>query len=166
MVDTFKNKILKFLFRKHYVELEAERTRVKEVEKYLEQRANQRAAEIISKMDPYEPLLKEYHGVFSEENEKVEERLNDQGKLGMAMWAYGQRGDPHLARMIEWIMNNAGNEVLKRAPISADRTQYGRAQIANMILFRREIGRLALLYEEMLKKHGQSDDFDENRTIE
>lgn len=123
----------------------------------IEREVNKRVAEIILKMDPFEPLLKHYHGIFREEFEKVEENLDERSRFSMAMWAWGQKKDPHFKRMVDWVMDNAGNETLKRAPISYERTQYGRAQIANMILFKREIGRLASIYEEFLGKNKGED---------
>lgn len=115
--------------------------------------ANRRYAEMILKMDPFEPIIKRFNGIFSEEFERPEDRLDAAGQLRLKMWAYQQKTDPAFKHMIEWIMNSAGNETMKRAPITNERTQYGRAQISNMVLLRDEIGRLSSLYEEELEKH-------------
>lgn len=128
-------------------------------------RVNQRVAQTISQMDPFEPLLREYKGVFSEEFEKPEQKLDSRGQMGLTMWAYQQKDDIHFKYLTEWIMNSAGNETIKRAPITNERTQYGRAQIANMVLLKREIGRLSSIYEEMLEKKNPQN-FDETSTVD
>jgi hypothetical protein len=159
MVETFKTKILRF-FASDYLSM------LEKKEKDINNEVNIRVAKIISQMDPFEPLLKEYHGVFSEEFERVEDKLDEGSRISMAMWANMQAKDPHMQRMIQWVMDSAGNDTMKRAPISVERTQYGRAQIANMILWKREIRRLSSIYEDILKKGRGSEDFDENLSID
>lgn len=157
-VDTFKTKILRFFASDVYAKL-------KEKENDFDMRVNQRVGEVILQMDPLLPLLKKHSVIFSEEFTKVEEKLDEPSRLGMAMWAWGQKRDPYMKRMIEWVMNNAGNETIKRAPITAERTQYGRAQIANMVLFRDEIGRLSSIYEEIIGGKGDGE-FDDTKMVE
>lgn len=137
-------KIAKFIAPKYIKNLES---RAQDIEFKI----NQRVAEVISKIDPFEILRKEFHGIFSEEFDRPEDKLDERGKLGMAMWAYSQKSDPYFEYMTAWIMNSAGNETVKRAPLIPERMQYGRAQISTMVLFRKEIGRLSSLYEEKLK---------------
>lgn len=158
MVETFKTKLARLLFPQFVAELER---RVIETEGSV----NMRVADILSKMDPFEPLMREYHGIFSQEFEHPEDKLDARGQLGMKMWGYQQSRDPHFEHFINWIMDTQANETLKRAPITEARIQYGRAQISNMVLVKREIDRLALLYEEELDKH-KVKDFDENVAIE
>ena len=124
---------------------------------------NLRVAEIINKTDPLDPVLKMYHGVFSEEYERPEDKLDKRSQLNMKMWANQMYKDPSFEYVTSWICNTFGNETLKRAPISVERTQYGRAQISSILLFRREIKRLSDLYENMLKK---PEDFNENISTE
>lgn len=169
MVDTFKQKIIRWAFHHDWIS-EKDLHHMgwifaDDVKKDHALEINRRVAEIVSQMDPLYPLLKQYSVIFSEEFERVEEPLDEPSRIGMAMWAYGQKRDPYMKRMIEWIMNSAGNETMKRAPITAERTQYGRGQIANMILFRKEIGRLSTIYEELLGR-SKGDDFDENTVVE
>lgn len=149
MVDTFKTKILKFFAHDYFEHLQRK-------ERDVDREINMRVAQTILKMDPFEPILKEFHGVFSERFEKVEENLSTRDQIQMAMWAWGQGKDPFMDRMIKWVMDTAGNEMIKSpARTNEDRAQilmWGKAQIANMVLFRKEIGRLSVLYEEILKE--------------
>jgi len=127
--------------------------------------ANQRFAEYISKMDPFEPLLKKFHGVFSEEYERVEDKLDARGRLMMMMWGYQQRNDPAFKYMTEWVMNTQGNATIKRGNPTAETILYGRAQISNMILFVREVNRLGSLYDERLAED-RGDSFDSSIPVE
>lgn len=136
-----------------------------ELSKSIDNEINQRTALIISKMDPFEPLLREFHGVFSEEFDHPEENLDERDRIGMMMWGYQQKNDRFFKYMTDWIMNTQGNETLKKAPVTTDRILYGRAQLSTMILFKKEIGRLSSLYEdELAKRHPEG--FDENLPIE
>lgn len=133
-----------------------------------EDEVNFRVAKIINGMDPLEPVLKMYHGVFSDEYERPEDNLDKKSQLNMKMWAHRMYTDPSFKYMTDFIMNTFGNETLKRVPINdeklaAQRLWYGRAQIATMILFKKEIKRLSSLYEELLKP---KEEFDENTTVE
>lgn len=145
MIDKIRNKIADFIYPEHINE------------------ANQRVAKIMAGLDPFEPVLKLFHGVFSEEFERPEDKLDVRSQMNMMMFANRTVKDPSFEYLTAWIMNIAGNECLKRAPISVERTQYARAQLANMILFKRELQRLSSLYEEMLKPE---DSFDKNLTVE
>jgi hypothetical protein len=153
MVETLKNKIFGFFFRKQ----------INDLQKEINYETNRRVAEYISKMDPLEPLMKQQSVIFSDEFERVEDQLDANSKITMAMWAYGQKRDPCMKRMMDWVCNTVGNETIKRAPITAERTQYGRAQIANIVLLKKEIGRLSLIYEEKLVQMGGKNFDDENK---
>lgn len=125
----------------------------------IDNKINQRVAEISAHIDPLDFLMRDYNGIFSNDFEKPEENLNDAGKLGMYMWAWKQKSDPYFEHMVNWIMDTVGNETIKRAPIIEKRVQYGRAQISNMVLFKKEIGRLSSEYESILNK-GKPENFD------
>ena len=155
MVDTFKKRIANFFARDYIRELENE----------VDMRVNRRVAEVLSKMDPFEPLLKEFHGAFSYEFERVEDALDERSKLNMSMWAYAQYRDPFFIRMLEWVMNSAGNQTIKRADPTEIRLMYGRAQISTMILLRDEIKRLSSVYEEILEK-SKPKSFDKQLSVE
>lgn len=127
--------------------------------KDIELEVNKRVAKFISQMDPFEPLLKHYNGIFSEEFERPEEKMDARSHLGFIMWAYTQRNDPNFTYLLDWIANSAGNETIKRASITPERIQYGRAQISNIVLIKREVSRLANLYEEKLAQ-GREEGFD------
>lgn len=131
---------------------------------------NARVAEIISQLDPVDLLLKEYNGVFSSDFTYPEERLNDQGKFGMYLWGWQQHTDPYFEHMVNFIMDSAGNQTMKGKILSEEdlkkKMLYGRAQIANMILLKKEVGRLASNYEDVLEKKRGGEDFDSSKTIE
>lgn len=117
----------------------------------FEKQVDGRVADLMLKFDPFEFLMKEFHGIFSEDFERPEERLDERSVLNLTMWAYKQKEDPSFTYLLEWIMNTQGNETLRHAPVTTDRILYGRAQLSTMLLFKKEIGRLSLLYEEKLK---------------
>lgn len=128
-----------------------------------EHAANRRFAELVANMDPLEPILKEFHGVFSKEYERPEDKLDARGQLGMIMWGYTQDDDPYFEYLTEWIMNTHANETLKRSPVTTERVLYGRALLAVMMLVKGEVKRLANLYRDKLE-HDRLDasDFDES----
>lgn len=165
MVDKIRN----FLFKKEYADLvrqkEAAFAYARGLQKEAELRAGQRVAEIMSKMDPFEPVMKLFHGIFSEEFEHPEENLDAAGQLRLTMWAYQQTTDPAFKHITQWVMNSAGNETVKRAPVTVERSLYGRAQIASMALFVKEIERLGNIYADMLEKN-KLETFDEHVTVE
>lgn len=137
---------------------------LQEKEQKIEEKINSRVAQILMQMDPFEPILRQFHGVFSDEYEQVEERFDEQSKVRMYMWAYGQRDDPQANFLSDFIMNTAGNEVLKRKEPTPERILYFRSQIANEILRKSEISRLALHYEEIIKR--KDEEFDSSVGIE
>lgn len=136
------------VFEDFRAQIKAEATRADDAR--LE--ANRRYAEMIMQMDPLEPLMRRFNGIFTEEFDHPEDKLDAGGAMRLKMWGYQQKNDPAFLHMIAWVMNSAGNETIKRAPITNERTQYGRAQISNMILLRDEVGRLASAYEEELER--------------
>lgn len=124
--------------------------------------ANRRFAEMVSKMDPLEPILKEFHGIFSKEYERPEDKLDAKGQLNMEMWGFQQDTDPYFEYVTDWIMNTHANETLKKAPVTTDRILYGRALLAVMLLFKNEVRRLANLYRDRLaKEKNKYEGFDE-----
>lgn len=165
MVDKIRN----FFFKKEYAALirqnEASFAYARRLDNEVEERIGQRVAEIMSKMDPFQPAMKLFHGIFSEEFEHPEENLDAAGQLRLTMWAYQQSTDPAFKHMTHWVMNSAGNETIKRAPVTVERGLYGRAQIASMVLFVKEIQRLANVYADMLDKQ-KLETFDEHVTVE
>ncbi len=132
-------------------------------------RVNQRVAAAMNEMDPFEPLMKEFHGIFSQDWTHPEDKLNEQGQLTMKMWAYGQSSDPHFKHLTEWIMNTQGNAMLKAPARTNDERgeilMWGKAQISSMVLFVKEIGRLSSLYQEILDK-GKDPNFESDLTVE
>lgn len=158
MVDTFRNKLARFIAPKVFAELAEQKL-------LIDTTVNQRVANILEKMDPFEPLLKEFHGIFNKEYEKPEDKLNEQSKVMLKMWGYQQRDDPSFKYITEFVINTQANETLKRAPVTPERIMYGRAQISGMILFIREVERLGLLWDDELTKNKESR-FDESLSVE
>ena len=141
-----------------------ERARLAEREANITLEVNQRVAQTLAQMDPLETLFKEFHGIFSEEHERVEDPLDEKGQLLMRTWAWQNRDHPAFKRLMDWIANTTGNETLKRAPVTTERILYGRAQISMVVLLNKEVRRLASAYEDMLNK--KDTDFDSNVSVE
>lgn len=118
----------------------------------LDMEVNQRVADVIMHMDPFEPLLRQYNVVFPakwSEDEKPEDELGSMQALQLYMWAYGQRTDVSFKHLTDWVRNHQGNATLRKG--SQDKEWfYGRSAIATMTLFVREIGRLSSKYEEVM----------------
>ncbi len=136
-----------------------------EVEKNFESRVNQKVAAIIAKMDPFEPLMLKFNGIFSREYDHPESKLDAKGQIQMKLWGYQQAHDPCFEHMMNWMMDTQGNATLKRGNPTPETILYGRSQISNIVLILREIGRLSLLYEEMLEEN-KIQDFDNTKSVE
>lgn len=125
--------------------------------KNIDQETSRRVAEIVSKMDAFEPLMKEFHGLFSQEFRHPEENLDQPGQLGMYMMGHRVVNDPHFKHLTDWIMNAHANEMFKRPNLNRDNALdavlYVKAQLSSMILLKRELGRLGSNYEEILHKN-------------
>lgn len=135
----------------------------------VDNRVNQRVADMILKMDPFEQIMKKFHGIFSEEFERVEQKLSDQDRIRLSMWAYHEKEDPSFRYFSDWIMNSLGNQTFKSSARSnkelGEVLMYGKAGIAAMLLYKKEIGRLSSLYEEILQKKNEGN-FDSVISVE
>lgn len=139
--------------------------KIVEKENQLDQLVNMRVATVLAKMDPFEPLMHQFRGIFSEEFEKPEDRLDPQSNLRLIMWAYQQTNDPQFNYLMNWVIDTQANATLKKGNPTPETILYGRAQISAPILIKREISRLGLLYEELLKKQ-KGEEFEENLSVE
>lgn len=129
----------------------------------LEMQVNSRVADVLFKMDPFEPLIKKYHVVFSEKwDTKPEEALDTMGAMRMFMWAYGTRLDPNFIHLVDWLRNQQGNNTLRKAK-NENEWFFGRAAVATITLFVEEIGRLSSRYEEIMANRDRS--FDANLPV-
>lgn len=133
------------------------RSLVPEYFRDFDDKVNQRVANVMLSVDPFEALMKRFHGVFSKEYQRAEEQLDDRSQLQMMMWGSQQCRDPSFKYMTEWVMNMQANETLKRAPVTEERILYGRAQVSCMLLFVKEVERLGLLYDDYLQKQKNPD---------
>lgn len=136
----------------------------------VDERVNQRVAQVLAQMDPFEPLLKHFHGVFSGEFTRSEENLDERSALQLMMLGYRLKNDISFKYLTEWIMNSQGNAMI-RAPARTNDERgeillWGKAQIASMILFVKEVGRLSLLYEDILEKQKGNDFNSDTNTVE
>jgi hypothetical protein len=152
---TLKAALARWLAPEEFAELERQK-------QDLERATNQRVADVLLQMDPFEPFLKKYNVIFSEEWRKPEERLDEQSRIRLFMWAAGIVHDPSFKHMTAWIINTQGNNTLRKGTNDYE-WFFGRAAIITMDLFVSEVGRLASRYNEMLKKR---DDFDPHLAAE
>lgn len=117
----------------------------------ISEQVNQRVAEIVSKMDPFEPFFRKYNVIFSREYSRVEDKLNEQSRIQLFQWAYGLHRDPSFIHLADWIRNTQGNATLRKAK-NDNEWFYGRAAVTVMTSFVDEVGRLSSRYEELIAK--------------
>lgn len=129
----------------------------------LEFVVNNRVADALFKMDPFEPLMKKYNVVFSEEWERPEERLDEISQIRMYTWAYGVETDPSFRHIMNWFRNTQGNATLQKGK-HHDEWLYGRAAVSTITLLVREVGRLASRYRDIMTEKGH--EFDEHLPVE
>lgn len=123
---------------------------------------NQRVAEILLKMDPLEPFLKDHNVIFSKEWQRPEDRLDDQSKLRLLSWAYSTVKDPSFIHITDFVRNTQGNNTLRKASNPRE-WDFGRSAIITIDLFVKEIQRLSSRYEEIFSS--KEEYFDETSTI-
>lgn len=165
MLTQFRNRLARAIAPKYFKMLEEAADQANKRAHEAEFSANQRYAKMVADMDPLEPLFAKLSIVYSQEFTRPEEKLNEAGQIGFMMWAWQQRDDTYFNFLLDWITNSHGNETVKRAPITPERVMYGRAQISSMVLLKKEVGRLASLYEEKLEKM-RGDDFDSSSSAD
>ena len=153
MLQTFRKKIAYFLY-----------PQIKKDEKEIENTINQRVASTLSKMNILDYLLKDFHGTFSTEYERPEDKLTEKGKLTMMMWGNKTIQDPNFEYLIDWVMDTYANDMLRHAAVTPERILYGRAQIASASLIKKEVGRLSNLYLDLLEKNKVQ--FDSTKAVE
>lgn len=157
MLKNFRTKLAGFI-----APHEAER--LAEKERGIELLVNQRVADFLMKMDPFEPLLKKYHVIFSEEYANPEDKLDEPGQLQLFMWAYGVSGNKEFKFLVDWLRNTQGNATLRKAKNDHE-WLYGRAAVATISLFTEEVSRLASRYKDILAKR-DGKEFDESLAVE
>lgn len=129
----------------------------------IDYEVGQRVSETLMKMDPFEPFLKKFHGIFSEEFVQPEDGLGQIGKIKLFSWAYAARGDPSFIHLTNWLQNVQANNTLRKAKNDYE-WFYGRCAIVIIELFVAQVGRLGRQYEEVVLK--KAADFDPNLTAE
>lgn len=146
-------------------EIKAENFDLRKIADEAQMKADQKYAHLVLSMDPFEPVMKQFHGIFSDEYEHVEENLDVKSRFMLISLGYQLRDDPSFKHLAQWVMNTQGNQTLKRSPVTTETLIYGRAQISSMLSFVKEIGRLASLYEEEIDKD-KKNEFDSNLSVE
>lgn len=160
---TIRSKIAGWLSPEREARLNTDRARFQDQVRNFDYEVSSRVAEIILKMDPFEPLMKKYNVIFSEEWEKPEENLDAPSQIRLFMWAYGIETDPSFRHLTDWIRNTQGNATLQKATHN-DEWFYGRAAVATISLLVREVGRLASRYRDI--KERKDDGFNEHLAVE
>lgn len=128
----------------------------------LEFTVNNRVADALFKMDPFEPFLKKYNVIFSEEWDRPEDRLDQISRIRLFTWAYGIEKDPSFLHLTNWIMNTQGNATLRKGKTDPE-WFFGRSAIVTIALLVEEVGRLASYYREMI---GKPEEFNEHLAVE
>lgn len=141
MVDLIK----KNLFKREYARIQAFED---EKEVRIQREVDLRVAAAVAKIDPFELMMEQYHGIFSKEYMHVEDPLDAHGQISIMAWAHNAQHSPGFKHLVDWIMNTQGNETLKKGAVTPERILYGRAQISGMLLFKQEVQRLATAYDE------------------
>jgi hypothetical protein len=154
MLKDFRKKIAYFLY-----------PQIKKDEREIEDNINQRVAMVLSKMNILDYLLKDFHGTFSTEYERPEDKLTERGQLSLKMFGYQQSKDPNFEYLSAWIADHFANDMLRHAAVTPERILYGRAQISFVELWKREIQRLSNLYEDELNKN-KIQIFDKTKSVE
>lgn len=156
MLQNFREKIAAFIAPERSHRLYKLQEDLLILGRNIDQETNRRVAEIIAKLDPFEPLMREFHGLFSQEFQHPEQNLDQPGQLGMYMMGHRIVHDPHFKYLTDWIMNAHANEMFRRPNLTRDNALdavlYVKAQLSAMILLKKELGRLGSNYEEILNK--------------
>lgn len=136
---------------------------VDETLKNIDHLVNQRVAEAIMRMDPFEPFFRKFHVIFSEQYARPEDNLNSQGKILLYSWAYSNARDPSFKHLTEWIQNVQGNNTLRKATNDYE-WFFGRCAVIMIELFVEQVGRLSRQYEEMASRSEER--FDASLSVE
>lgn len=153
MVDKLTTRIARLIAPQFISDLE-NKAKERDIE------VNQRVAMLINDMDPYEPYMRRFKGVFSDEFDNPEDKLREADKMGMWMWGWKTDTDPHFKYLTDWIINTQANATIKRKAISGEEVLYCRAKITAAIQIRDEVRRLANLYRDYIERSREEEDED------
>lgn len=164
MVETLISKLRAFLFKGEYAAVARQQRALDVREKNIQNEVNQRVAVVLSRMDPYEMVMREFDGVFGESFERPEERLDQRSVHNLQQMGYTIADDPSFLYLCSWIMNSQANETFLRSSVPDEKTammklMYGRAQVGGILAFRKEIRRLSEAYKDRLNGN-QPEEFD------
>jgi hypothetical protein len=165
LLTRLRRRIGRWLFKPEYEMLNVSRDAFAQRQKELDIEVNQRVAFTLSKMDPFELVMREYHGVFGEDFEHPEDRLDERSVYALRSFGYTIANDPSFIFLCEWIMNSQANETLLKAAPTPERILYGRAQLSAMLAFRKEVRRLSAGYEDMMAQN-RGEEFDSTLSTE
>lgn len=139
--------------------------RVDLLEKSFEESVGRRVAEIMNRMDPFEPVLRRFGGVFSREKPRPEDGLDARSSLLLKTWAYQQRDDPSFRFMYEWVMDGQGRDAVQKGNPTPETILWSRSLLTVMPLWKREVDRLGGLYEDILNS-SRGQEFDDSVSVE
>lgn len=152
-VETLRTKIARLIDPASFAQMQSEQESV-----------NQRVAEALTRIDPWELIFKEYGGAFGDQYERPEEKLNANSALQLEMWGWYQTKDPSFEYLIQWMLDTQGNTMVKKGNPTPENILFSRAMIAAPMLLKREARRLASLYQERLDN--KNEEFDSEVTVE
>lgn len=164
--------VIKFFFPSQYKDflkakeqLSEEINAVNKMRDGVENTINQRVAQVLLQMDPFEPLFRTYKGAFSEVYEKPEDKLDETGRMKMMMLGYHLRSDPSFKFLIQWMLDTEGNNYIRKGHPTPQNLLFSRAMLTSPLLLRREIDRLGSAYDDWMSKN-KPEEFDEDLTVE
>ncbi len=157
MLDKFRRTVAAIIAPEYKEEMTATQAVLEIRAKEADHRVNQRVADILNTMDPFEPILKKYHVIFSEEYPHPEDKLAQKSQYDFFLWAFSLEQDPNYKYLTDWIQNVQGNATVRQAK-NSEEWFFGRATLAFITLYRREVSRLANRYKDIIAKRDGSFD--------
>ena len=131
----------------------------------VQMEVNRRVADVINKLDPFEPAFRKYHVIFSEEFERPEEKLSEQSQFEFFQWAHYMTRDPNWRYLMDWVRNTQGNATV-RAARTSEEWFVGRAMLFLVASMIKEVNRLSTRFEDIIAKRDQDGKFNRFLPVE
>lgn len=175
MLKDFRFKLARFISPERERELSNDAERLNKIADDLqaqldeaENAVGQRVAAIMANADPLEPLLRDFKGVFSNDKERPEDKLDAVSSQRLEMFGWRNHQDEAFHYLLDWCTNTLVSANIKARMVSEKDIvlahMYSRALIAVSKLVKEEVGRLSSLYEQRLPRPGTG--FDPNKAVE
>ena len=124
---------------------------LKEAHLSIQMDVNRRVADVINKLDPFEPAYRKYHVIFSSEYEHPEDKLSDRSQFEFFQWAHYLTRDPNFRHLMDFIRNTQGNATVRAA--KTDQEWFvGRAMLFLIASLIKEVNRLSTRFEDIISK--------------